>query len=88
MAAVKEAKARRDWHWVTRNPGSGRICIWPGQGRPVLCHGAWDSTTRSGRAALVCARQFKALFGFLPEAGQCLKVRFRAEVMGWVRRRR
>lgn len=81
-------KKRRTWRWVTRdNENDGDhdfLHIWESLAEPVdygeeggFCPVADDCDN----SVVVCAVEFKDLFGFVPRPGQCLKVEFSAKVV-------
>ncbi len=76
---------KRTWRWVTRDR-DGRlqhVFIWRlARPKPRLADdGFWEATGKLNDSVIVCPKEFKYLFGFLPPTDRPIKVEFSAKVV-------
>src|SRR5690348_2433389 len=76
---------QRTWRWVTTqtnhdNDPLSFVCIWTDAWRPRTdVEGEW--WCGDDDHALVCAKEFKAIFGFLPTPQKPIKVEFSGKIL-------
>lgn len=75
----------RKWRWVTRDVGDPFLVVWLGARKPRE-HDGYYYPYFSQLSYEVCAREFRRLFGFVLQEGECLKVEFRAKPLERKRR--
>lgn len=77
-------KKRRDWVWVTRDPGSKSewVEVWPGHIKPRISNfiGGYLQTGHA-QHIVVCPEELQKRTGLAVQPGACLKVRIRMEVI-------
>ena len=70
----------RKWRWVTLCR-IGDVEVWPSLIPPRLADFYWIDGTYNSSPALICPKEFKRLFGFLPPTDKAVKVIFTAKVV-------
>jgi hypothetical protein len=77
LVKEKAMKKTRDWRWVTVESHK-LVYIWSGENRPINDESWYQE---EGSAAPVCRREFNESTGLNLQPGDCVKVKFSAEIV-------